>query len=402
MSGFFALPGLSVKDRPKLWANPLDYIMAQRDKVRLFCFGDSLTAETPGYPESMQVTLRDRFGLSGVTIDKVGYGGHTFKQAIPYLGPHLDLRPDVQVLTMLLGTNDSRLQVGVGSPAYDTKYYCYEGIRGHFFERRPDGIARLFQIPWVNSAGFAPGLWAPAEDWQTKAEKVNQIIRAASRRFSGVEAYALYPVTEDQADYYYDGLHFNALGNKHLAAHFLHALRQAPTFNSDRHYLVGKPYTIADGVESGAYVDSAAGKLTANRFSLELADQVGFNEADNGGVSVAPKVTFHFGEEVILNDIVIITGREMTKYRANAITIEVFNGAVWAEETTLNFATEGMEQVEAEADGLFPYCVYAPATPFKAKGLRLTYSKTFGPTADWLFIGEISACVLRDYTGTVK
>lgn len=417
MKGFGSAGG-GGKLSPHQFTSPWEYLMEvakQKPGTAAIEFlGDSLTAPLLSYAHHLGYYLQNYRGYPGFNYAKLGYSGYRVTDVFNYAHWFQTFNdyPDTQVFTILLGTNDTKPEneQDWGHPIGYTKY-GYERLIGKILQERPNALIRIMQIPWV-SPDTTDATFLPNVDWEAKKDAVNALIKVIARRYGMPEPFDLYALTKDKTSWYeLDGLHFNAVGGRHLAAAFeTHLRKPKPAYTANRHFLVGKPYTIAGtGVISGSFNDPAGDKLCRGTIQPDVnkvINQIGFNQLDNGGSgqTISPMVEFLFGDEAVtLNDVHCVVGGVddywLYRYSPNSVKFyKTDNGTDWAELATLTAASEGW--TDYGFDVLYGCAHYTPAAPFTTKGLRVEYTKEYGlgPSSDWLFIGEISATALTNWS----
>lgn len=384
---------------PKIYKNPYDCVIANPDTQLFLCIGDSLTAMNYGYHQVIQDNLRN-LGYSTIVVNRGAESGYRIGDIYgAKLDGYLDLFPNAKVFTVLLGTNDTKTTLNWFS-YWQSKFYYYHLIH-RIFERVPDAVVRICQIPWI-SPSTTDSTFLPNDTWEINKDKINQLIRSLARHFGMPEAPDLYTITTNQTDWFNDdGLHFSLKGYRNVAPIFTNLIKQQPTYTADENFLVGKSYSISGANISTLYSDDGY-KLTKGRLAsikevptYSDGNGVGFSSVNNGGfgTTINVNVDFYFGEEITINDVIALSGASGQKYGADSIAIYSYDGLTYILKDTLTNSSEGY----ISATGLEWWNMYTPATPFKTKGLRLVYTKTFTADADWLFIREIGATRLSEY-----
>lgn len=360
----------------------------------LMCIGDSLTELGHGYAQIIEDTLKEK-GYDKVRVIRKAHSGYRVGDIYPLVDGWLDEYPDCKLFTILLGTNDTKTLENWFAPC-KTKYYYFNMIK-KIKERVPDADIRILQIPYILKE-TTDETFLPSNEWEKNKDVVNQIIRSLARRYGMPYPPDLYEFTYEKKLYYVeDGLHFSFEGYKALAPVFIDLLKAKADYKVDANYLHNKPYTVKGGMISKDYPDDGK-KLTRGKFSTEFGNQIGFRAADNGGngATINVDVEFSFGKSVLINDLVFITGTEGYNYAPDSITIYKKVGGKYIQEGKLTTASEN----SADAMQMSYFNMYTPKEPFRAEGIKITYTKTYKMkeiyACDWLLIGDVSASVLLD------
>ena len=294
--------------------------------------------------------------------------------------------------------------------------FFYLKIIKYLKEQRPGCEIRVMQIPWIDTTTDDVS-FLPHNLWENNKDDMNRIIRGLARNQGMPEALDLYALTEGHSDYYMTGgLHFNNYGYKHFAPEILDLLKQVPTYTADRDYLTGRNYILTGGTLTSPYLDWSGSsadtnymkKLTKGDFytiddTLTLTEQLGFSMADNGGdgEKVVVNVEIPFAEEVVLNDVLMYTSVSTSyNYTADLIKIYSYDGSEYHLEGVIDPA----EVRPSVPEYLLYFNAYLPDKPFKTKGLKITYEKTYHAALgkEWLLIGEIAATKLNGYTDVMN
>ncbi|MFA5706353.1 MAG: GDSL-type esterase/lipase family protein [Candidatus Neomarinimicrobiota bacterium] len=404
-----------------MYRTPYNAVVNNPDQEVFLSIGDSLTATGDGYTYFLNNILH-RSGHPEVEANRLAVSGYRVGDMYGYAIAHLDEFPEAQMFTILLGTNDTKTTSdNTWFDRMNAMYFYFQFIR-YLKKQRPGCEIRVMQIPWI-SPSTTDSTFLPADQWEANKDEMNRMIRSLARNQGMPEAPDLYALTEGKTDYYLaDGLHFNTYGYKHLAPIVLDLLKQVPSYTADRDYLTGKDYVITGGVQNASYLDWAGTgsdtnfmkKLTKGDFytldggtedmdnQIILNDQIGFGMADNGGdgATITVDVEIPFDEEVVLNDVLIYASKaDSAGYTPSLIKIYSYDGAAYHLEGTLD---------PAEIRPAFPaqllfFNAYLPDKPFKTKGLKITFEKTFAAVGgDWFFIGEIAATKLNGYTDVMN
>jgi acyl-CoA thioesterase I len=190
------------------------------DKIRVACVGDSITfgagiesPETNAYPAVLGRLLGDgfdvrNFGVSGATLQKKG--------DLPYWGcPEFEdvTRFDPQVVVIMLGSNDSKLQ----------NWHEKEAFIGDLREF-VDHFLRLPGGPkiWLCRPPPAFGLFFAIRDSVLEREVIPSVDQVAREKALGIiDVHAL---LAGKPDLFSDGIHPNAEGARLIAVAVQQAL----------------------------------------------------------------------------------------------------------------------------------------------------------------------------------
>ena len=190
------------------------------DKKVIVCLGDSITfgagvmenRKNDSYPAILGELVKDEYqvlnyGVSGATLLKEGdfpYKDFFWKRAFKQ-------EPDIFIL--MLGTNDSK--------PYNWNKENYEM---QFLERLAEirGCANLKKIyvmvpPWATMIEGSERIMFNIEE-DVIREQIRPFILSLKDK-EDVEVIDLYEITKGHPEYFADGVHPNALGNRVLAEH---------------------------------------------------------------------------------------------------------------------------------------------------------------------------------------
>lgn len=376
-------------------STPYDQLIS--GEATLMCIGDSLTELGYGYAQVILDNLHS-VGYEKAKVIRNARSGYTVGAIYPLVDDWIEDNPDCKLFTILLGTNDSKTIENWFKP-WETKYYYFSMIR-KIQQKVPEADVRICQIPYILPT-TTDDTFLPADKWEINKDKVNQTIRCMARRFGMPDPPDLYQTTFGQESYYVpDGLHFSYEGYFNIAPDFTMLLKKIPSYEADNKFLEGRSYTITtNAVQSSSYPEQG-NKLTRGTFSYAWEDQIGYSAMDNGGPgsTITVEVEFDFEETVLINDLLFINGSDNSAfhYAPDSITISRWEKSQYVEQVRLTAQTEN------SADNPFMgfFNMYTPDEPFSAQKIKITFEKTFTDSSqrgDWLFLGEISATVLKNY-----
>jgi lysophospholipase L1-like esterase len=190
-------------------------------EIRIFCFGDSLTAgtsppslETYPYAPYLEASLKTRGVLPNAVVRHRGFPGWTASQLLDSVNSEQGLLtsirkiqdPPLSIVIILAGTNDlgyQREDVEISSDLFRLHEACYA-----------EGIAHTIGIS-IPSSNYQVHYAEAAK----KAEKVNTLLEEfCLSKPEGQATFHRFPFGYDGGDNWsHDGLHFSEDGYKILA-----------------------------------------------------------------------------------------------------------------------------------------------------------------------------------------
>lgn len=200
---------------------------ADRNKRRIACIGDSITfgagvvttRKTDAWTCLLQSRLGDRFqvlnyGVSGATLQREGDFPY---RRVGFLGKLNKAQPELIIL--MLGTNDS-------------KPYNWQGER--FSCEYEELVKELKGKPWPHRLVLMTppkafpeektGVVAFAIDNEVIREQIRPLVFSLGEKHS-LSVIDLYALTEEHPEYFIDGVHPNAPGNRVIAEQLYRELK---------------------------------------------------------------------------------------------------------------------------------------------------------------------------------
>lgn len=195
----------------------------KKGKKHIVCIGDSITfgagvqplQDLQSYPAYLQKLMGSKyqvmnFGLSGRTLLSTGDIPYVRERNYPKTFGISDA-----YYVIMLGTNDTKPVNWNGEQ--------YEKELEEFIRKYPEGRVTVMKLPYAFPAkGHAVPVFEIREEQITEA---NQIIDRVAEKLD-IPVIDLHSFTEDHREWYRDGVHPNAEGNRKIAEYIFDHLKR--------------------------------------------------------------------------------------------------------------------------------------------------------------------------------
>lgn len=206
------------------WRNPTAPT-PEAGKTYIACIGDSITfgsgvrstRDTESYPAYLQQQVGDTFqvlnyGLSGRTLSKSGDSPYCDTK---FYGLSLDAQADIYII--MLGTNDSK-PANWDAEAYRADWSVYIEA---YQAANPD--AQIYLVQPCRAFPGEDGKIVYEIDDGPIATEIYDIVASVGEAY-GLPVIDLYTFTKDHPEWYVDGVHPGAAGNRAIAEYIYSCL----------------------------------------------------------------------------------------------------------------------------------------------------------------------------------